>query len=89
MSEFTRLYTISEYPCFHLEIVSLWDKCFQFNPDVYILLMGLDKESMTNAFLDEALVNLIELLSEDIALFRYLCPPDDAAIWSRYHRVVA
>ena len=66
---------ISECPCVHSERVCLWDKILQFNPDVYILLRGLDKEQLTNVFLGEALADLTALLSEDLALFWYLCLP--------------
>ena len=59
---------ISECPCVHLERVSLWDKILQFNPDVYILRRGLDKETLTNVFLSEALADFAALLSEDLAL---------------------
>ena len=38
---------ISECPYVHLERVSLWDKIYQFNPDVYMFLMRLDKETLT------------------------------------------
>ena len=48
---------ISECPGVHLERVSLWDKSLQFNPDVYILRKGLDKETLTNVFLGEALAD--------------------------------
>ena len=61
---------ISECPCVHLERVSLWDNILQSNPIVYILLRGLDKETLTNVFLGEALADLTALLSEDLALFR-------------------
>ena len=63
---------ISECSCVHLERVSLGDKILQLNTDVYILLRGLDKETITNVFLGEALADLTALLSEDLALFRYL-----------------
>ena len=39
---------ISECPYVHLERVSLWDKIYQFNPEVYMCLMRLDKETLTN-----------------------------------------
>ena len=60
----------------------------QFNPDVYILLRGLDKEQLTNVFLGEALVDLTALLSEDLALFWYLCLPVLHSLWTRYHHVI-
>ena len=41
---------ISECPCVQLERVSLWDKILQFNTGKYILLRGLDKETLTNVF---------------------------------------
>ena len=53
-------------PLCPLKRVSLWDKVLQFNPDVYILLRGLDKETLTNVFLSEALADLAALLSEDL-----------------------
>ena len=56
---------ISECPYVHLERVSLWDKIYQFNPDVYMFLMRLDKETLTNVFLGEALLDLVQLLPED------------------------
>ena len=65
----------------------LWDKSLQFNRDVYILLRGLDKETLTNVFLGEALADLTALLSEDLALFRYLCLPVLHTLWTRYHHV--
>ena len=48
---------ISECLGVHLERVFLWDKSLQFNPDVYILRKGLDKETLTNVFLGEALAD--------------------------------
>ena len=67
---------ISECPCVHSERVYLWDKILQFNPDVYISLRGLDKETLTNEFLGEALadfvsswcVNLIRVFLHDDTL---------------------
>ena len=79
---------ISECPCVHLERVYLWDKILQFNPDVYILLRGLDKETLTNVFLGEALPDLTALLPEDLALFRYLCLPVLLTLWTRYYHVI-
>ena len=79
---------ISECPFVHSERVCLWDKILQFNPDVYILLRGLDKEQLTNVFLGEALADLTELLSEDLALFWYLCLPVLHTLWTRYHHVI-
>ena len=55
---------ISECPCVHLERVSIWDRILQFNPDVYILLRGLDKETLSNEFLGAALADFAALLSE-------------------------
>ena len=54
---------ISECPCIHFERVSLLDKILQCNPDVYIMLGRLDKETLTNVFLGEALADLVALLS--------------------------
>ena len=51
---------ISKCPYVHLERDSLWDKIYQFNPDVYMFLMRLDKETMTNVFLGEASVDLVQ-----------------------------
>ena len=81
---------ISECPYVHLERVYLWDTLYQFNPDVYMLLMRLDKKNtLTNVFLGEALVDLVQLLPEDDrTLFWYLCLPALHAIWSRYHHVI-
>ena len=80
---------ISECPYVHLERVSLWDKIYQFNPDVYMFLMRLDKETLTNVFLGEALLDLVQLLPEDDrTLFWYLCLPALQAIWSRYYHVM-
>ena len=62
---------ISEYPYVYLEGVTLWDKIYQFNPDVYMFLMRLDKETLTNEFLGEALVDLVQLLPEDDRTFVY------------------
>ena len=77
---------ISQCPCVHLENVSLWDKLLQFSPDIYILLRGLDKETLTNVFLGEALADLAALLSEDIALLLNLCLPRLYSLWTRYHQ---
>ena len=41
---------ISECPCVHLDIASLWEN-YQFNTGVYILLRGLGEEALTNLFL--------------------------------------
>ena len=79
---------ISECPCVHSESVCLWDKILQLNLDVYILLRGLDKETLTNVFLGEALADITALLSEDLALFRYLCLPVLHTLWTRYHHVI-
>ena len=80
---------ISECPYVHLERVSLWDKIYQFNPEVYMCLMRQDKETLTNVFLGEALLDLIQLLPEDDrTLFWYLCLPALHAIWSRYYHVM-
>ena len=79
---------ITECPCVHLERVSLWDRILQFNPDVYILLRGLDKETFTNEFLGEALADFAALLSEDLALLRYLCLPALHSLWIKYHHVI-
>ena len=43
------------------------------NLDVYVYLRRLDKESLTNVSLGEDLIDLDELLSENPALFWYLC----------------
>ena len=79
---------ISECPCDHVERVSLLDKMLQFNQDKHILFRGLDKETLTNLFLGEALVHQIELQSEDLALFWYFCLPALHFLWSRYHHVI-
>ena len=80
---------ISECPYVHLERVSLWDRIYQFNPDVYMFLMRLDKETLTNVFLGEALLDLVQLLPEDDrTLFWYICLPALHAIWSRYYHVM-
>ena len=80
---------ISECPYVHLERVSLWDKIYQFNPEVYMCLMRQDKETLTNVFLGEALLDLIQVLPEDDrTLFWYLCLPALHAIWSRYYHVM-
>ena len=73
---------ISEYPCVHLERVSLWDKFLQLNPDVYILHRVLDKATHTNVFQGKALADLVAILSADLALFRYLCLPALHTLWS-------
>ena len=78
----------SECPCVHLERVCLLDKILQFNPDGYILLRGLNKEKLTNVFLSEALSDLTALLSEELALFWYLCLPVLHTLWMRYHHVI-
>ena len=57
---------ISACPRVHFERVSLWDKTLQLNPNVYILLRRLDKETLTNIFLGEALADLVALMSEDL-----------------------
>ena len=45
--------------------------------------------SLTNVFLGEALLDLVQLLPEDDrTLFWYLCLPALHAIWSRYHHVM-
>ena len=49
---------ISECPYVQLERDFLWDKIYQFNPDVYMFLMRLDKEILKNVFLCEALLDL-------------------------------
>ena len=65
------------------------DVLYQFNPEVYRCLMRLDKETLTNVFLGEALLDLVQLLAEDDrTLFRYLCLPALHAIWSRYYHVM-
>ena len=74
---------ISECPYVLSERVCLWDKILQFNPDVHILLMGLDKEKLTNVFLGKALVDFTAFLSEDLALFWYLCLPVLHTLWTR------
>ena len=79
---------ISECLCVHSERVCLWNKILQFNPDVYILLRGLDKEKLTHLFLGGALADLTALLSEDLALFRYLCIPVLHTLWTRNHLVI-
>ena len=76
-------------PYVHSERVSLWDKIYQFNPDVYMFLVRLDKETLTNVFLGKALLDLVQLLPEDVrTLFGYLCLPASHAIWSRYYHVM-
>ena len=73
----------------HLELVSLWDKIYPFNLDVYMFLLILDIETRANVFLGEALVDLVQLLPEDDrTLFWYLCLPALHAICSRYHHVI-
>ena len=41
-----------------------------------------------NVFLVEALADLAALLSEDLALFWYLCLPDLHTLWTRHHQVI-
>ena len=53
---------ISDCPYVNLERVSLWDNIYQFLPDVYMFLMRLDTETLINAFLGEALVDLVEFI---------------------------
>ena len=54
-----------------------------------MFLMKLDKETLTNVFLGEAFVDLVQLLPEDdCTLFWYLCPPALHTIWWRYLHVM-
>ena len=51
--------------------------------------MRLDKETLTNVFLGEALLDLVQLLPEDDrTLFWYHYLPALHAIWSRYYHVM-
>ena len=51
--------------------------------------MRLDKETLTNVFLGEAFVDLVQLLPEDDrTLFCYLCLPALHTIWWRYHHMI-
>ena len=50
---------ISECTYVHLERVSLWDKIYQFDPNVYLYLRRLDKASITSAFLGEERVDFV------------------------------
>ena len=60
---------ISECTYAHLERVSLWDKIYQFDPNVYIYLSRLDKASLTSAFLGKERVDFVSLLSDDCTMF--------------------
>ena len=84
---------IKLWDCLHCKSISYiyfskLDKILQFNPNVYNLLRGLDKEKLTNVFLGEALADLTALLSEDLDLFWYLCLPVLHTLWTRYHHVI-
>ena len=66
-------------------LVSAWNgfpSGIKFYPDVYTLLRGLDKETLTNVFLGESLADLTALLPEHLALFRYLCLPALHTLWT-------
>ena len=53
-----------------------------------MMLRGLDKGKLSNVFLGEALSDSAALLSEDLALFWYLCLPALHTLWTRYHHVI-
>ena len=76
---------ISECTYVHLERVSLWDKIYQFDPNVYLYLRRLDKASLTSAFLGEERVDFVSLLSDDCTKFWYLCLPALHRIWLTYN----
>ena len=77
---------ISECPYVNLERVSLWDNIYQFLTDVYMFLMRLDTETLTNAFLGKALVDLVEFYQKTVLW--YFCLPALHDIWSRYHHMI-
>ena len=56
---------ISECTYVHLERVSLWDKIYQFDPNLYQYVRRLVKASLTSAFLSKDRVDFVSLLSDD------------------------
>ena len=77
---------ISDCPYVNLERISLWDNSYQFLPDVYMFPMRLDTETLTNAFLGEALEDLVEFYQKNVLW--YLCLPTLHDMWSRYHHMI-
>ena len=76
---------ISECTYVHLERVSLLDKIYQFDPNVYLYLRRLDKASLTSAFLGEERVDFVSLLSDNCTRFWFLCLPALHRIWLTYN----